>query len=66
MSVVRSVTENFVSEEKAVEVADFFRDHHHYGGTERVVLASCERIRLNDAWIKRDSNFIQDYLSSYP
>ncbi len=62
--LVRSVTKNFMTEDKASEVADFFLEHH-VPGMERIVSQVCERIRLSEAWLKRDTQLLQEYLSSY-
>lgn len=62
--LVRSVTQHFVTEEKALEVTEFFKEHH-IPGVDPTVQISCEGIRIKEAWIKRDSMFIQDYLSTY-
>ena len=63
-TLVRAVTQHFVTEEKAAEVTEFFKEHH-IPGVEAAVQIACEGIRIKEAWIKRDSNFIQDYLSTY-
>lgn len=60
--LVKYVTQNFVTEEDAVEIETFFRDHHT-PGTERSVQQSCETVRLNAAWLKRDRDSVCKYLS---
>jgi puromycin-sensitive aminopeptidase len=57
------VTENFVTEEKALELEAFFKDHS-FPGTERTVQQAMEGIRLNEAWLKRDLIHIQNHLAS--
>ncbi|XP_049807692.1 puromycin-sensitive aminopeptidase isoform X2 [Schistocerca nitens] len=59
--LVKYTTENFASEEQATEVENFFREHHS-PGTERTVQQSCETIRLNAAWLARDSESTRKYL----
>ncbi|KAG9511390.1 Puromycin-sensitive aminopeptidase, partial [Fragariocoptes setiger] len=60
--LVKYLTENFASEEKAAEVSEFF-EKNNFPGAERVVQQSLETIRLNAAWLKRDSASIKDFLS---
>ncbi|XP_076658475.1 puromycin-sensitive aminopeptidase isoform X2 [Halictus rubicundus] len=59
--LVKIVTENFVTEEQAQEVEKFFKEHPT-PGTERTVQQSVESIRLNEAWLKRDLESIQEFL----
>jgi len=59
--LVKYVTENFVTEEKALEIEAFFKEHPFYS-TERTVQQATESIRLNEAWLKRDLASIQNYL----
>ncbi|XP_031826671.1 puromycin-sensitive aminopeptidase isoform X2 [Nomia melanderi] len=59
--LVKIVTENFVTEEQAKEVEDFFKDHPT-PGTERTVQQSVESIRLNVAWLARDLDSIKEFL----
>jgi hypothetical protein len=61
--LVKHTTENFASEEDAEEVEAFFRDHLS-PGTERTVQQSCESIRLNAAWLRRDRETTREYLIS--
>ncbi|XP_022902061.2 puromycin-sensitive aminopeptidase [Onthophagus taurus] len=60
--LVKFTTENFASEEMAVEVEQFFRDHKS-PGTERTVQQAVETIRLNAAWLARDKDAITAYLN---
>lgn len=60
--LVKYLTENFASEEKAQEVEKFFQENE-FSGTERTVSQSVETIRLNAAWLQRDLPNITDYLS---
>ncbi|KAK6630961.1 hypothetical protein RUM44_003133 [Polyplax serrata] len=60
--LVKFTTENFASEEKALEVEQFF-GKHKFPGTERTVQQSLETIRLNEAWLKRDENSIRAFLT---
>ncbi|XP_044269903.1 puromycin-sensitive aminopeptidase [Tribolium madens] len=61
--LVKFVAENFASEESAKEVEEFFKTHD-ISGTERTVQQAVETIRLNVAWLKRDTNAIKNYLTS--
>lgn len=60
--LVKHTTENFASDEKAKEIEDFFATHES-PGAERTVQQSCESVRLNAAWLSRDRESIQQYLS---
>jgi len=60
--LVKYVTENFASEEKAQEVESFFAQNP-FPGTERTVQQSIETIRLHKEWLSRDASEIQSYLS---
>lgn len=61
--LVKYLTENFASEEKAKEIEQFFREHE-FPGTERTLSQSLETIRLNAAWLQRDLSNITDYLNT--
>jgi len=61
--LVKYVTENFVTEEMAAEVQQFFVENT-FPGTERTVQQSIESIRLNAAWLKRDEHSLRDHLQS--
>ncbi|XP_055910052.1 puromycin-sensitive aminopeptidase [Eupeodes corollae] len=60
--LIKYLIENFASEEKALEVEEFFRTRD-FPGTERTVSQSVETIRLNAAWLKRDLQSLTEYLS---
>ncbi|CAG2105680.1 unnamed protein product [Medioppia subpectinata] len=62
-SLVKYITENFVTEEKAIELETFFADNP-FPGTERTVKQSLEKIRLNSEWLARDLPAIQSFLSN--
>ncbi|XP_052892551.1 puromycin-sensitive aminopeptidase isoform X2 [Anopheles moucheti] len=59
--LIKYLTENFSTEERAQEVERFFREHE-FPGTERTVSQSIETIRLNADWMKRDLEAISAYL----
>lgn len=61
--LVKYLTENFASEEKAQEVEKFFQENE-FSGTERTVSQSVETIRLNAAWLQRDLPNITEYLNT--
>lgn len=58
---MKYLTENFVTEERAIEVTEFFAKHE-FPGTERTVSQAVETIRLNAAWLQRDSKAVKEYL----
>lgn len=62
--LVKHLTENFASEEKALEIENFFKSHD-FPGTERTVQQSIETIKLNTAWLQRDLAKITEYLKNY-
>lgn len=59
--LVKSLTENFASEEKAIEIETFFKENK-FAGTERTVQQAVETIRLNSEWLKRDAESIAAFL----
>lgn len=61
--LVKYLTENFASEEKAQEVEEFFKKNE-FPSTERTVSQSVETIRLNAAWLQRDLPTITEYLNA--
>lgn len=60
--LIKYVTENFSTEERAREVEQFFKDHE-FPGTERTVSQSIETIRLNVDWLSRDLKGVSGYLA---
>lgn len=61
--LIKYLTENFATEEKAQEVQDFFEEHN-FPGTDRTVSQSLETIRLSADWLRRDLGSITKYLDS--
>ncbi|KAI9588021.1 puromycin-sensitive aminopeptidase isoform X1 [Glossina fuscipes] len=59
--LIKYITENFASEERAVEVEEYFKNKQ-FPGTERTVSQSVETIRLSAAWLKRDLDSLTEYL----
>ncbi|XP_043483664.1 puromycin-sensitive aminopeptidase-like [Leptopilina heterotoma] len=57
--LVKCITENFVTNEKAQEIEEFFKNQSI---VERTVQQSVETIRLNVAWLNRDKDKIQEFL----
>ena len=53
-----------VTEEKAVEVEEFFKKNPT-PSAERIVRQNCEAIRLNAKWLERDSKAIQEWLNTH-
>lgn len=62
--LVKHLTENFTTEEQALEVENFFKQNS-FPGCERTVQQSIETIKLNAAWLRRDLPAITEYLKSY-
>ena len=62
--LVKYLTENFASEERAQEIETFFKEHE-FPGTERTVSQSVESVRLNAAWLQRDLIGVTEYLNAY-
>jgi puromycin-sensitive aminopeptidase len=62
--LIKSTTEYFASEEKAVEIDEFFKEHPA-PAAERTIQQSLENIRLNVQQLKRDEAGIRDFLSSF-
>ncbi|XP_046659626.1 LOW QUALITY PROTEIN: puromycin-sensitive aminopeptidase-like [Homalodisca vitripennis] len=60
--LVKRTTENFASEQRAVEIEEFFASHDA-PGCERSLQQTCESIRVNTAWLARDRESVQDFLS---
>lgn len=56
------MTENFASEEKALEVESFFAANS-FPGTERTIQQSIETIRLHGDWLARDVNDVRSYIA---
>lgn len=59
--LVKCILENFASEEKALEIEAFFRQNT-IPGVGRTVEQCLESIRLNAAWLARDTELIRHYL----
>lgn len=62
--LISSTTSDFVTEDKAKEVEEFFRTHPA-PAAERTIRQSIERIRSNAGWLKRDLKSIQQWLANY-
>lgn len=61
--IVRFITDNFVTEEQAKEVEEFFIAHP-LPGIERTVQQCIERIRMRSAWLERDKKPVAEFLRS--
>lgn len=59
--LVKHTTENFVTEARATEIQQFFKEHPT-PGAERTVQQSIESITLNAAWLARDQTAIENFL----
>lgn len=60
--LIKYLTENFATEERAKEIEDYFAVHE-FPGTERTISQSVETIRLSAAWLQRDLAKITEYLT---
>lgn len=61
--IVEVTTSGFVTEEKAKEVEQFFKDNPT-PAADRIVKQNCEAIRLNAKWLERDSKAIEEWLKA--
>ena len=52
-----------MTEEKAVEVEQYF-EKHSCPTADRVVKQNCEAMRLNAQWLARDGKQVQEWLAS--
>jgi len=59
--LIKYLTENFASEERAIEIENYFKANV-IPSTERTVSQSIETIRLNAGWLARDLEPIKEYL----
>lgn len=62
--LVKHLTENFASEDKAIEIENFFKTHE-FPGAERTVQQSIETIRLSAAWLSRDIMEIREFFKEF-
>ena len=61
--LVKEVTENFSTDEKAEEIEQFFANRPK-PGVERTVKQCVESVKLNAAWLNRDKDSIKKFLTS--
>lgn len=61
---VEGVAGGFKTEEKAVEVEQFFKEHQ-LKGVERSVKQALEKIRIGKDWMERDAGGLQSFLDKY-
>ncbi|BFZ15413.1 hypothetical protein BsWGS_18452 [Bradybaena similaris] len=61
--LVQSTSNHFVTEEKALEVEAFFKEHP-VPAAERTVQQNIENIRLNAKWLKRELEPVTRFLTS--
>lgn len=62
--LVESLTKNFASLEKTEDIEAFF-NKNKFSGVDRTIQQSVETIRLNQAWLSRDSNEIKEFLKDF-
>lgn len=62
--LVKHLTENFATEDKAIEIENFFKEHE-FPGAERTVQQSIETIRLSAAWLNRDILEIREFFKEF-
>lgn len=60
--LIKISTQNFVTEEEAKDVADFFKAHET-PAAERVIRQCLESIGLNNKWLARDKDNVVEWLS---
>ncbi|KAI1303652.1 Puromycin-sensitive aminopeptidase [Halotydeus destructor] len=60
--LVKYLTENFASEDRALEVEAFFAGNP-FPGTERTVQQSLETIRLHSDWLSRETSNLKAYIT---
>lgn len=63
MRIIKWTSEEFVTNEKALEVEQFLEQHPH-PIWERPVKQSIEKIRMNAEWLQRDGAAIEQFLQS--
>uniref|UniRef100_A0A336M9D9 Aminopeptidase n=1 Tax=Culicoides sonorensis TaxID=179676 RepID=A0A336M9D9_CULSO len=61
--MIQNLTENFASSDKMNEIEEFFKVHK-FSGIDRTIQQSLETIKLNEAWLGRDSKEIKAYLEN--
>ena len=61
--LTKSVTERFLSLDKAAMVETFFRENP-LPGSERSVAQAVETVRVNAAWLARDGAALQKFLNN--
>ena len=60
-TLVKVCTQNFATEERAQEVANFFKEND-FPGVERTLQQSIENILLNAKWLARIDNKVKEFL----
>lgn len=60
---MKIATGGFVTSERAEEIEKFFAENPCPMAV-RTVKQNCEAIRLNEKWLQRDSQAIQDWLAA--
>lgn len=59
--MVKNLLQNFITEDKAADIEQFFKTNP-FPGTERSVEQAVEAIRLQADWVKRDFPQIKHFL----
>lgn len=62
--LVKHLTENFASLEKANEIENFFKTND-FPGVERTVQQALETIKLNVAWLDRDLDNLTNFFKNF-
>lgn len=62
-ALVKYTTENFVTEDYARDIEEFF-EKHPTPGAQRNIQQSIETVRLNAAWLKRDQQTIEEFFKN--
>lgn len=60
--IIEATVSGFVSEEKAAEIEQFFKDHR-WEMADKLVKQCCEAIQLHASWLKRDADSVKDWLT---
>ena len=58
------MTSNYATEEKAIEVEEYFKTRQDALGVARAVQQSVENIRVMAKWLNKDGEKIKQFLSS--
>ena len=63
INILQAATSGFVSEEKADEIENFFKENP-WPVANNIIKRNCEAIRIKANWWKRESKSIEEWLAS--